>query len=169
MAQKNLPKPQSMEGGGGAAAAIGAVTAVAKASAKKAVNREILKRQIGKAAAKGVQATAKINKKDIGAKAAKAVKEQNKAAKLTITRSESAVAAGKKAAETKAANAIASNNKKASTVLGAAVAGASAYRQASNGPVINVRHNGSADAARKAKTLGTASGIDNKRNTKGVR
>jgi hypothetical protein len=76
-----------------------------KGAAFRAVNREILKRQIGKAAVKGVQATAKINKKDIGSKAAKAVREQNKAAKLMITKSQSAIDAGRKAAATKKANA----------------------------------------------------------------
>lgn len=93
-----------------------------KGAAARALGREILKRQIGKAAAKGVQATAKINKKDIGSKAAKAVKEQNKAAKLMITRSESAIAAGKKAAATKAANVKALKNKQASMVIGAVAA-----------------------------------------------
>ena len=42
-------------------------------------------------------------------------------------------------------------------------------RERNQQPTIGVRHNGSADAAKKAKGLSTASGIDNKRNTKGVR
>ena len=51
---------------------------------------------------------------------------------------------------------------------------AEALRQTSdyrreNKPTIGVRHNGSADAAKKAKGLSTSSGIDNKRNTKRVR